>query len=78
MEIEEIQHMDSPTENITWYRSNMTIGVACNHRVMITLSTPYAPKEAFDWAAIDIKNNIKESPRFWKANARNTFFQTIG
>lgn len=78
MEIEEIQHMDIPTENITWYRSNMTIGVACNHRVMITLSTPYAPKEAFDWAAIDIKNNIKESPRFWKANARNTFFQTIG
>lgn len=78
LNMDEIKSMEIPTENITWYRSNMTIGVACNHRVMITLSTPYAPKEAFDWAAIDIKGKISESARFWKANARNTFFQTIG
>lgn len=67
-----------PVENITWYRSNMTIGVACNLRVMVTLSTPYAPVEAFDWAAIDIKGDKNESKRFWKVNARNTFFQAIG
>lgn len=78
LNMEEIKSMEIPTENVTWYRSNMTIGVACNHRVMITLSTPYAPKEAFDWAAIDIKGTISESERFWKVNARNTFFQTIG
>lgn len=66
-----------PSENVTWYRSNMTIGVACNYRVMVALSTPYAPAEAFDWAAVDIKGNIRESGRFWKVNARNTFFQTI-
>jgi len=67
-----------PHENVTWYRSNMTIGVACNLRVMVTLSTPYAPVEAFDWAATDIKGDSRESRRFWKANARNTFFQAIG
>ena len=67
-----------PSENVTWYRSNMTIGVPCNHRVMVTLSTPYTPEKAFDWAAVDIKGNADESNRFWKLNARNTFFQTIG
>lgn len=56
----------------------MTIGVACNLRVMVTLSTPYAPLEAFDWAAADIKGDIRESRRFWKANARNTYFQAVG
>jgi len=70
-----------PKENITYYRSNKTIGVPCNHRVMIAISTPYAPDKAFDWAAKDIKgeeNYERESKRFWKVNARNTYFQTIG
>jgi hypothetical protein len=69
---------DIPIENITWYRSNMTIGVSCDLRIMVALSIPYAPIESFDWAAIDIKGDISESKRFWKVNARNTFFQAIG
>jgi hypothetical protein len=69
---------DVPNDNVTWYRSNRTIGVACNLRVMVALSTPYAPVESFDWAAIDITGDKSESKRFWKANARNTFFQAIG
>lgn len=74
-----------PAENITYYRSNMTIGVACNHRIMVTLSTPYAPDKSYDWAAKNIlpkdasdKECDRLSEGIHELNAKNTFFQTIG
>lgn len=67
-----------PPENVTYQRSNKTIGVACNLRTMINVSQPYAPLNAFDWLSISLVGDRSISPKIWKVNARNSIFQTIG
>ena len=64
-------------EDVTYQRSNKTIGVACNHRAMITVSSPYAPKNAFQWLSMNLVGDGSLSERIWKVNARNSYFQTI-
>ena len=43
-----------PPENVTYQRSNETIGVANNLRAMVVVGGTYSPQEAFDWVALDM------------------------
>lgn len=74
--IKNIPHI--PVDNITYQRSNKTIGVACDHRAMLTVSHPYAPKNAYDWMSMNLTGSRDISDKIWKINARNSYFQTIG
>jgi hypothetical protein len=66
-----------PEDNITYYRSNKTIGVASELRVMLAVCAPYAPIEAFDWISLDLTGNTTLSKDIWTVNTKNTFFQSI-
>jgi hypothetical protein len=48
-----------PPENVTYQRSNETIGVANNLRAMVVIGGTYPPQEAFDWVALDM---VEASP----------------
>lgn len=66
-----------PYENITYQRSNETIGVASNLRVMLVIGGTYAPANTFDWMSKELKSDFSISSVLWHFNARNTMFQTI-
>ncbi len=67
-----------PPKNVTYQRSNETIGVACDKRVMIVVGAPYAPSGAFDWVSLNLVGDFSKSEKVWRINARNTFLQTVG
>ena len=68
---------DIPEDNITYYRSSKTIGVANNLRAMLVVSNPYTPRNAFDWMSINLFGDNSKGIKIWQANAYSTFFQTI-
>ena len=41
-----------PPCDMTWYRSDRTIGVECDKRVMICITAPHPPRHAHDWLAL--------------------------
>jgi len=72
-----------PTLEITYYRSDMTVGVASNRRVMLAFCQPVPPQDSFNWLAthfaregnIDmttISNLLREH------SAKQAFYQAIG
>jgi len=71
---------------LTYYRSDKTIGVATKRRVMIAVCTPYPPKYSYIWLANYYKDiglyknqSIEElSEKLENMNAFQTFYQTIG
>jgi len=71
---------------LTYYRSDKTIGVATTKRVMIAVCTPYPPRFSHIWLANYYKDiglysdqSIEElSEKLEKMNAFQTFYQTIG
>ena len=64
-------------ENVTYYRSSKTIGVANDLRTMVVLSTPYAPQNAFDGLAVSMGYKRSAGRHIWRVNASSHFFQTI-
>jgi len=71
---------------ITYYRSDKTIGVATTRRIMIAICTPYPPRFSHIWLANYYKDiglysdqTIEElSEKLENMNAFQTFYQTIG
>lgn len=72
-----------PALKITYYRSDMTVGVANNRRVMLAFCQPIPPSDSFNWLAthfaredsIDmttISNLLREH------SAKQAFYQAIG
>lgn len=43
---------DIPACDMTWYRSDRTVGVECDKRVMICITSPHPPRGSHDWLAI--------------------------
>jgi hypothetical protein len=80
----QIFHNDWENVQITYFRSDMTIGVENKRRVMIIVGKPNPPKGSFDWLAqyyqkVGIehkKTNIIE--QLEKTEAFQHFTQTIG
>jgi len=71
---------------LTYYRSDKTVGVASDRRVMITVCAPYPPSGSYLWLAsyyheIGLYNDIpimKLSKQLEEMNAHQTYYQTIG
>ncbi len=71
---------------VTWYRSDKTVGVGSKKRVMITVCPPTPPKYSYLWLAryyheeelfTDL-NAFELSSRLEQMNMHQTFYQTIG
>jgi len=86
-----IKYMQSdgkiPNEmEITYYRSDKTIGVASDRRVMITVCAPYPPSGSYLWLAsyyheLGLFSDVpimKLSKQLEEMNAHQTYYQTIG
>lgn len=75
-----------PQVAVTYYRSDETIGVAKEERVMVTICPPNPPKNSSLWLAnyyqeqgMFVGMDIEElSGRLEIMNAHQTFYQTIG
>jgi|GEM_PF-5156981 len=71
---------------ITYFRSDMTVGVSSKRRIMITILTPFVPPNSYRWLALYYKelNLYKKydiptlTELLDKCNAYQTFYQTIG
>jgi hypothetical protein len=71
---------------ITYFRSDKTVGVSSELRTMIAICPPYPPSNSFDWLAQYYHEygfmkdlTIREiGDRLEKMNAFQTFYQTIG
>lgn len=75
-----------PRMQVTWYRSDLTIGVESDKRIMICICPPYPPKGSHDWLAfyyhLDALH-LNESIRYLgdqlsKTSAKIAFYQAIG
>jgi len=72
--------------DVTYYRSDKTVGVASDCRVMITVCAPYPPSGSYLWLAsyyheIGLFSEIplmKLSKQLEEMNAHQTYYQTIG
>jgi hypothetical protein len=78
-----------PGIEITYYRSDKTVGIASDKRIMIAICRPLPPEEAFEWMASSIEhqanlNGLQEmGHRGLTLNLQNfgmnkTFYQTVG
>jgi hypothetical protein len=71
---------------LTYYRSDITVGVSSDRRVMIAVCPPYPPKGSYLWLAqyyhewgLFKELSLEElSERLETMNAYQTFYQTIG
>ena len=74
------------TIQITYFRSDRTVGIASNRRVMIAVCSPDPPTGAFMWLAsyyhergLHTDDTIRElSAKLEKMNTHQTYYQTIG
>ena len=72
--------------DLTYYRSDKTMGVSSDRRIMIAVCAPYPPKGSYLWLAsyyheIGLYNHVpimELSKRLEDMNAHQTFYQTIG
>lgn len=73
--------------NNSYFRSSSTIGVRCNQRVMITISTPYSPLGSHLWLAYYFHHLMslfqdQSVPQVGallrRTSARANFYQTVG
>jgi len=75
-----------PPCDMTWYRSDRTVGVECDKRIMICITAPHPPRGAHDWLAtwyheqgILRTEEIEELGRHLSDNStKAAFYQTIG
>ncbi|MBD3405095.1 MAG: hypothetical protein GF411_03035 [Candidatus Lokiarchaeota archaeon] len=75
-----------PTCDMTWYRSDRTVGVECDKRVMICITSPHPPHGAHDWLAawyheqgLLREEEVEELGKHLSNNsAKASFYQTIG
>lgn len=75
-----------PSCDMTWYRSDRTVGVECDKRVMICITAPHPPTGAHDWLAmwyqgqgIAREENMTLLGKELSLNStKAAFYQTIG
>ena len=75
-----------PRTMITWFRSDMTIGVESDKRIIIAICPPYPPRGSHDWLAfyfhldaIHLEMSISELGAHLAENsAKIAFYQAIG
>lgn len=75
-----------PNIQITWYRSDQTIGVECDKRVMVTVCSPHPPRGSRDWLAyyfqqdgIGLDMSIEDlGKKLCDTSTKIAFYQTIG
>jgi hypothetical protein len=75
-----------PPCDMTWYRSDRTIGVECDKRVMICITAPHPPRGAHDWLAMWYHEQgilrTEDVPLLGKHLSNNStkaaFYQTVG
>jgi hypothetical protein len=75
-----------PTCDMTWYRSDRTVGVECDKRVMICITAPHPPTGAHDWLAMwyheqGLAREEEITPLGKNLSVNSTkaaFYQTIG
>ena len=75
-----------PNIELTWYRSDATIGVECDKRVMITVCSPHPPRGSRDWLAyyfqqdgIGLDMSIEDlGKKLCDTSTKISFYQTIG
>ncbi|MDF1538707.1 MAG: hypothetical protein P1Q69_07375, partial [Candidatus Thorarchaeota archaeon] len=81
-----MQANEIPRFEMTWYRSDKTVGVECDKRIMICVGAPYPPKGSYNWLAswyheqgllrhYTVDNLGDELAA---SNGRASFYQTIG
>ena len=70
---------------LTYYRSDLTVGVHSKRRTMVVVCKPLPPEDSFDWLAThyamdqDDQDNITGiSNMFREHSAKQSFYQTIG
>ncbi len=72
--------------DLTYYRSDKTVGVASDKRIMIAVCAPYPPTGSYLWLAsyyheIGLYSEVpimRLSKQLEEMNAHQTFYQTIG
>ena len=83
---DKIKDKKMPKMLVTYYRSDMTVGVSSDKRVMIAVCPPYPPTNSYLWLAQyyhewglfnDVDVNVLSS-NLERMNAYQTFYQTIG
>jgi len=75
-----------PLCDITWFRSDKTVGVESDKRVMICITAPHPPNHSHDWLAewyheqgIGINEPVPVLGKNLSDNStKSTFYQTIG
>lgn len=72
-----------PDVEITYFRSEKTIGVSNDRRVMVTVCRPMPPENSFDWLATHYSKETGEdistvSTMLRIHSTRQAFYQTIG
>ncbi len=72
-----------PELNITYFRSDQTIGTAHEQRTMITICKPLPPEDSLNWLATHYNKEqgadiSATSEMLRHHSARQTFYQTIG
>lgn len=71
---------------VSYFRSDLTIGVECDRRIMITLGTPIPPKNSYIWLAYYYHkmglmtefSNSELGEKLRVNSMRSAFWQTIG
>jgi len=68
---------------ITYFRSDMTVGVSAEQRTMVVFCKPLPPEDAFHWLAVhynteDGSDVTGMSQTLRQHSARQAFYQTIG
>jgi len=74
---------DYPDITITYFRSDMTVGVSAEQRTMVVFCKPLPPEDSCHWLAVHYKQDDDEdvtglSQILRHHSARQTFYQTIG
>lgn len=84
--MQQISRKKIPKVQLTYYRSDITVGVSSDKRVMIAICPPYPPNGSYQWLAQyyhewklfrDVSVGDLSS-KLEKMNAYQTFYQTIG
>jgi len=84
--MEKLKGKKIPMIDITYYRSDITVGVASDKRVMIAVCPPQPPTGSYQWLAqyyhewrLFLDESIETlSKKLEDMNAYQTFYQTIG
>ena len=82
-EISKVLRKEFPEATLTYFRSDLTVGVAAEQRTMIAYCKPLPPEDAYNWLATHYQREQGGDIRTFSEmlrlhSARQAFYQTIG